>query len=95
MTSDGQQESVRGDAQLKFIGFLLACSLGLMGWGFNNWSDAVETGMNEVMLKLNRMEMRAEDRDERIYEVAAEIRVIGERQTIMREQLDKHKEQPH
>jgi hypothetical protein len=90
VTSDGHQEQARSDVQLKLIGFLLAVALSILGWGFNNWSDAVETGMQEVMFKLNRIEQRGENRDESLYELGKELRVLSERQSILKEQFDKH-----
>jgi hypothetical protein len=89
-TNGGEQEVARSDMQLKFIGFLIAVSLSILGWGFNNWSQAVETGMQEVMDKLNRIESRNEDRDDRIYEMGRDIYVLRERQNIIKEQVDKH-----
>ena len=93
MTSDGRQETHRySDVQMKFIGFLLAVSLSLLGWGFNNWGKAVESGMHEVMQKLNRIETRAEKRDEQIYNLAKEVGVMTERQHMMQRQLDRNSE---
>lgn len=92
MTSDGAQTKthVYSDIQLKFIGFLLAAALGLLGWGFNNWSKAVETGMSDVMQTIRAMDQRAERRDAAIQDLTRELVIVRERQQIMREQLQKH-----
>lgn len=93
MTSDGAQPRQHAsDLQLKFIGFLLAVSLSILGWGFNNWSNAVESGMAEVMQKLNMMDRRYELQQERHYELAKELRIIQERQNQLRQQMERHEE---
>lgn len=96
MTSDGAQARTHqySDIQLKFIGFLLACALGLLGWGFNNWSQAVETGMSDVMNTMQRMDARAEKRDEALQSLTREVAILRERQQILREQLQKHERHP-
>lgn len=83
------------DLQLKFIGFLLAGALGLLGWGFNNWSKAVETGMADVMRAVQRIEARSEKRDEAISDIVGEITILRERQQVIRDQIQRSsKENP-
>ena len=89
MTNDSMQDHGRGEVQLKLIGFLLAVALMILGWGFNNWSNAVDKGMTQVMDKLNRMEVRGEQRDEQMNKLAQEVRVLNERQIMMRQQMDR------
>jgi len=92
MNGNGGAQDTRSDIQLKFIGFLIAVALSILGWGFNNWSGAVETGMAEVMEKLNRIEARNDQRDERIYELGRDVYVIREKQNILQRQVDRHVE---
>lgn len=86
------QAHVYSDVQLKFIGFLLACALGLLGWGFNNWSKAVENGMTEVMDTIQRMDARAERRDQELKNLTIEIYTLRERQNNLRERIQKQED---
>ena len=83
----------RSAMHVKVIGFLMAVALSIFGWGFNNWSNAVESGMTQVLNKLNVMEKRGELRDEKLYEASKEVGILRERQFIMKEQLDNHAKQ--
>ena len=78
---------------VKVIGFLMAVALSIFGWGFNNWSNAVESGMTQVLYKLDTIEKRGEQRDHKMYEASKEIGILRERQLILKEQLDQHAKQ--
>lgn len=88
-------EESRHDLQLKFIGFLLAISLSILGWGFNNWSNAVESGMQEVMQEIRRMNERDENQTRQMYEIAKEMRVLKERQDALRERVRENEKHSH
>lgn len=77
----------------------LAAAIGLLGWGFNAWSAAVENGTTAMIEKMDDIALRMDRSDRRFELLLDRVSAIEKAQAVLEQRMkvveDHHRKEEH